>query len=95
MKRATIFLTLVALIHLNVAAPDNANSRYELSWWTVDGGGQGISDAGSYNLGGTIGQPDAGEALASNNYTLLGGFWYGAAPLEKYRVYLPEVLRKG
>ncbi len=47
---------------------------YDLSWWTVDGGGATFSTGGTYRLGGTIGQPDAGE-LSGGDYTLYGGFW--------------------
>ena len=49
---------------------------YDLSWFTVDGGG-GTSAAGSYTVSGTIGQTDAGT-LSAGAHTLLGGFW-GAA----------------
>jgi len=63
---------------------------YDLSWWTVDGGG-GVSGSGpGYSLGGTIGQPDAG-VLSGPGYTLAGGFWQGAVGI--YRVYLPLVVR--
>jgi hypothetical protein len=51
-------------------------AQYEVSWWTIDSGGQ-TSGGGAYQLSGTIGQPDAG-ILAGGNYTLTGGFWgYG------------------
>jgi hypothetical protein len=63
---------------------------YDVSWWTVDGGGTTNSSGGSYTLGGTAGQPDAG-VLTGGDYTLAGGFW-GGAPAE-YRVCLPLVLR--
>jgi hypothetical protein len=66
---------------------------YDLSWWTVDGGGATFSTGGSYSLGGTIGQPDAG-AIAAAVYVLQGGFWPGgeilAAP---YQIYLPVIMR--
>jgi len=52
-----------------------AINGYDLSWNTVDGGG-GTSSGGSYELSGTIGQPDA-RALSGGGYTLLGGFWGG------------------
>ena len=48
---------------------------YDLSWWTVDGGG-GSSSGGNYSLSGTIGQPDAASS-AGGGYTLAGGFWNG------------------
>jgi LPXTG-site transpeptidase (sortase) family protein len=47
---------------------------YNLSWWTVDGGGATFSTGDTYRLGGTIGQPDAGEH-SGGDYTLYGGFW--------------------
>jgi hypothetical protein len=48
---------------------------YELSWYTIDGGG-GRSIGGLYTLTGTIGQPDAAYS-AGGDYELLGGFWPG------------------
>ena len=64
---------------------------YDLSWWTVDGGGRrGGSGTHSYALGGTAGQPDA-AVWTSNGYTLAGGFWGGVAI--EVRVFLPLVLR--
>ena len=47
---------------------------YDLSWWTVDGGGTTSGTGGVYALAGTIGQPDAGT-LSGGAYTLDGGFW--------------------
>jgi hypothetical protein len=65
---------------------------YDLSWWTVDGGGiVGAGSPGLYTLGGTAGQPDAGPVLTGGGHTLVGGFWGGA--LVECRVYLPLVLR--
>jgi hypothetical protein len=63
---------------------------YDLSWWTVDGGGITFATGGTYNLGATAGQPDAGT-LSGGAYTLDGGFWGGVrqAPI----VYLPTVMR--
>ncbi len=49
---------------------------FDLTWSTVDGGGATFSTAGSFSLGGTIGQPDAG-GMAGGDYTLAGGFWGG------------------
>ncbi|CAG0929412.1 hypothetical protein PLCT1_01036 [Planctomycetaceae bacterium] len=62
---------------------------YDISWWTVDGGGSAIS-GGIYELHSTIGQPDAG-ILSVGSYTLAGGFWSGATA--SYKVYLPVILR--
>jgi hypothetical protein len=46
---------------------------FDLSWWTIDGGG-GTASGGGFALAGTVGQPDAG-AMSGGAYTLGGGFW--------------------
>ena len=51
------------------------STGYDLSWWTVDGGG-GNASGGPYALGGTVGQPDAGT-LTGGDYSLRGGLWLG------------------
>jgi hypothetical protein len=56
-----------------------AQGDYDLSWFTVDGGG-GTSSGGAYTLSGTAGQSDAG-GLSGGSYTVEGGFWAGAAGL--------------
>jgi hypothetical protein len=38
-------------------------------------GGGGTSTGGTYQVGGTIGQPDASGAMTGGNYSLTGGFW--------------------
>ena len=100
MKRVTILLTLAVLFLLvgSVLAQSGdgtatwLSAGYDLSWWTVDGGGYTFSTGGNYTLGGTIGQPDAGT-LTGGGYTLGGGFWGGGAAAVEYKVYLPVVLR--
>lgn len=91
MRRA-ILIGVGLLLALTISAAVVANG-YDLSWWTADGGGGTFSTGGSYTLGGTIGQPDAG-LLTGGAYTLGGGFWGGGElavpPLE---VYLPYIER--
>ena len=50
---------------------------YDLTWNSIDGGGQMFSTGGTYSLGGTIGQPDAqaGPVMGGGAYELAGGFW--------------------
>lgn len=55
-----------------------AAQNYEITWYTIDGGG-GTSSGGGYEVSGTIGQPDAGFA-SGGGFELDGGFW--AASLE-------------
>ena len=87
-------LLLAALLLLVPLALAQSGGGYDLSWWTVDGGGYTFSTGGSYTLGGTIGQPDAGT-LSGGSYTLAGGFWGGAvaAPAQRH-LYLPLAARK-
>ncbi|MEK6676636.1 MAG: hypothetical protein AABZ47_13410 [Planctomycetota bacterium] len=47
---------------------------YDLTWNTVDSGGQMFSEGSGYELGGTVGQSDAGF-LTGGVYELTGGFW--------------------
>jgi hypothetical protein len=92
MKRISILLLLLACLAL-IAGLARAAGGYSLDWWTADGGG-GISAGGDYLLSGTIGQPDAGPALAGGNYRLEGGFWGGALSGNiQLKVYLPVVRR--
>ena len=83
---AAIGCCFVMLIALPVnAAPGNG---YEITWWTVNGGGAMSSTGGTYSLGGTIGQPDAGTS-SGGSYTLTGGFWLN----DLSQLYLPLILR--
>ena len=91
-----IALLLLASATLPSAAPAVAQSGggYDLSWHTVDGGGGSFSSGGSYRLGGTIGQPDAG-VLAGGEFVLVGGFWRGVpGTVWGYQVYLPITMRR-
>ncbi len=80
-------IALIALLLLTGVAL--ANGTYEISWFTVDGGG-GESAGGVYGLVGAIGQPDAGT-LSGGGYSLVGGFWAGAGP--NYWRYLPVLMK--
>ena len=94
MKRSMILLSATAALLLVAAAlpvlAQSGGGGYDLSWWTVDGGGDTPNDGSGYSLGGTVGQPDAAQ-WTNSHYTLLGGFWGGTAI--QYRIYLPLVLR--
>ncbi len=87
--RTTVLVTIALLLIVSTAL---ARSGYDLSWWTVDGGG-GTASGGSYPLVGTIGQPDAGT-LTGGDYTLGGGFWGSGVAAAGYKVYLPLILRQ-
>jgi hypothetical protein len=66
---------IVSILSVCVLMAVPALSQYEISWYTIDGGG-GASSGGPYVLTGAIGQPDADWA-SGGAYELLGGFWPG------------------
>lgn len=77
-KRKTItgmFPSTVWILLLVILAVSSASGQYELSWYTIDGGG-GLSTGGQYKLIGTIGQADAAWS-SGGGYELLGGFLPG------------------
>jgi len=76
MKIALVVLLLCGLLVVGAAWAGAAS--YDLFWWTVDSGGATFSSGGDYELGGTIGQPDAGT-LSGGDFILGGGFWGGGA----------------
>ena len=94
MKRKTILLALAiivfVLIGLSRLARAQTGSEYDLTWWTVDGGGVMNSIGGTYTLDGAIAQYDVGTQTGAG-YTLVGGFWNGRA--NQYQVFLPLTLR--
>lgn len=47
---------------------------YSVDWYKISGGG-GSSTGGTYQVSGTIGQPDASGAMNGGNFSVSGGFW--------------------
>ena len=47
---------------------------YTVDWYKISGGG-GTSTGATYQVSGTIGQPDASGAMTGGSYSLTGGFW--------------------
>ena len=93
-KRTVMALAaLLALLLLTSVALAQGGGPYDLSWSTVDGGGHTFSTGGAYELGGTIGQPDAG-CLEGGTYALCGGFWPGSGVEPGYPAYIPLVLKR-
>ena len=94
-RNLIILLSLVLLV-LALATVTLAQVRapltYDLSWFTIDGGG-GASTGDGYAVSGTAGQPDAGVMTGSaggKSYALNGGFWVDFQP---WQTYLPLVLK--
>jgi NADPH-dependent 2,4-dienoyl-CoA reductase/sulfur reductase-like enzyme len=81
-----------ALSQARVGAAAPLAAGYDLSWWTIDGGGYTFSSGGEYELGGTIGQPDAWRGATTGAYSLSTGFWSCGPP--RYDTYLPLVLKR-
>ena len=63
---------ILGLLILAVVGSDA--QTYSIDWYKIAGGG-GMSTGGTYQISGTIGQPDASGAMAGDNYSLTGGFW--------------------
>jgi hypothetical protein len=74
--RAGRALRRIGLVALAASIAPPATAQYTIDWLTIDGGGAMQSTGGTYTLGGTIGQPDAG-LLSGGSYELGGGFWQG------------------
>jgi hypothetical protein len=70
----------ILVVHCGTTAFAQSGGGYDLTWSTVDCGGATFSAGGGYELGGTIGQPDAGEQ-SGGLYGLTGGFWFGVVPI--------------
>ncbi len=54
--------------------PSARAQSYSINWYKVAGGG-GTSTGGTYQVGGTIGQHDAGGPMTGGGYSVTGGFW--------------------
>jgi hypothetical protein len=82
MKRSGIWMLTAALLTLGAfgAAWASTGGSYELSWFTVEGGG-GESSQGRYALTGCVGQCDAGTSIGGR-YKVYGGFLPVTAELD-------------
>jgi hypothetical protein len=73
-------ITILALVSLAGTALV-LGDVFDLSWNTIDGGGYMFSTGGGFELGGTIGQPDASRVpMTGGGFALAGGFWPNAEP---------------
>ncbi len=76
-----------------LAAYAQTGGGYDLTWWTVDGGGATGVSGGDYTVLSTAGQPDAEIAIGGGEYTLLSGFWPGEN-LVRGSVFLPLIMKE-
>ncbi len=96
LRKISFLLTLLALLLASVSLVSaQTGGDFDLSWFTVDGGG-GTVNGGGYKLSGFIGQPDTGS-LSGGGYTLRGGFFQDGgqsiAPPSDQTIYLPLILK--
>ena len=76
-KRMMIALGVtISLLLAGSSLTQPLDADFDLSWYTVDGGGTMLSSGGEFTLGGTIGQPDA-CVMTGGEFELSGGFWPG------------------
>jgi hypothetical protein len=78
----TMYATSATRLHLLIAGSlcllsPAAADELDLSWYTVDGGGDMWTTGGSLELSGTIGQPDTdgNVTMTGSTLSLTGGFW--------------------
>lgn len=93
MTRAAIRASSVGLaVTCALMLVPTAVAQYAIRRYTLDGGGgRAVSSAGTYSLGATIGQPDAGPAsgpMIGGSYSLAGGFWMARAAAPQSRFYV-------
>ena len=79
-RKARIIVQTLMTLSLVSAGAALAN-YYDIVWHTHDGGpgAPGFSTGSVFELGGTIGQPDAGE-MGGGTFILTGGFWFECVP---------------
>jgi hypothetical protein len=88
MKRKWQIFSLVLLLALLPLLLASATAAFDLSWWSVDGGG-GKSTGGGYTLQGAAGQADAGQ-MRGGNFSLSGGYLVEAM---HHVVFLPHLTK--
>jgi hypothetical protein len=84
MNRNHRFASILAVGALTVTAAFAqlaGTDDFEIPWNTMDAGGITFANGSSFELGGTIGQPDATlQVLTGGTFALTGGFWTGVDP---------------
>ena len=67
-------MKFILFLSFLLAASAARAQQYSVDWYKVAGGG-GTSTGGTYQVSGTIGQPDASGAMSGGNFSVTGGFW--------------------
>lgn len=68
-------LAAMAVFVVNGSAWAQSGGPYEITSFTIDGGGVINATGGVFTLSCTIGQPDAGPQQSGGVFELAGGFW--------------------
>jgi hypothetical protein len=75
------FFSLVGLVLLHFTmgselsfAATSSSAGFQVSSWTVDGGG-GVSSGAGFEIAGTMGQPDSARQLSGGCWSVDPGFW--------------------
>ncbi len=75
LRRTIWTAATIAAVWLAPAQGEALAQNFDLSWYTIDGGG-GTSTGNGLTVTGTIGQPDAG-VMTGGGLMVQGGFWPG------------------
>jgi uncharacterized repeat protein (TIGR01451 family) len=73
-RRGVVSRALLALL-LAAHAGTALSQTYDISWWTVDGGGDTALAGPPFDAGVTAGQADAGGPFVGGSFLVAGGFW--------------------
>jgi len=79
-KAAMLGVLLVAFVAPSARA--QSGGTFEITSYTIDGGGVVDASGGVFTLSGTIGQPDAGPIQSGGVFEVAGGFWPTAIAIE-------------
>jgi hypothetical protein len=83
MRGRHVFGWALSIVPAIIVVKPAAAQSFDVSWFTLDCGGATASVGGSFQIGGTIGQPDAGPGAAGMSggaFMLTGGFWPATVP---------------
>ena len=73
--RKLVVCALASFVTMTAIGAVAGESDYEITRFTVSGGGTTSSTGGDYEMSSTIGQSQ-GEVLQGGEYSIDGGFWY-------------------
>jgi hypothetical protein len=69
-------LAVIAFAALAASMASAQGTGYEITWYTLDGGGGLSTSSFGHSASGSIGQGDAGPVLTSaSGHNVQGGFW--------------------